>query len=122
MTKKTVTFKMPVKNAERVDIGSTEGASLSEGQDSPTVLFSHGGSKYSEATSESDQWVRRRNKDNAPVEVAASSFTLTTNGVTIDLAAERSFQQIAALTFMVPPMLSWFWLLNAANRYWNRLS
>ena len=121
MSKKTVTFKMPAKNAPGLEEGSTENLSPGEEQMSPVVPLADGGTEHSEA-SDSDAWVRRREVDPARPQTAAPSFTLAANGVTIDLTADRNFHQAAALMLLVPPMLSWFWFVNSANRYWNRLS
>ena len=36
---------------------------------------------------------------------------------TIDLAAERTFMQVLALSFFLPSVLGWFWVANAVKRY-----
>jgi len=37
--------------------------------------------------------------------------------VLLDVAAERSFHEVIALTIVVPPMLGWFWFVNTMNRF-----
>jgi hypothetical protein len=57
-----------------------------------------------------DRWIHgpRAGPRHAPV--AAPGFP-------IDLAAERSFAEAAALSLALPTMLGWFWLSNTLSRY-----
>ena len=121
MSKKTVTFKMPVKDAPRSE---DEGRQLSigEAQTSSTAEFANSAAEDAGAA-EPDQWVRRRDAravDDAPPSVVAPSLPLAeANSVTIDLTAERDLREVAALTLIVPSVLGWFWLFNATLKYWN---
>lgn len=124
MSKKTVVFKMPAKDAPRPE--DERGRNLSAGQEqtSPISQFAEPETEY-ESASEPDQWVQRRDARavaQAPALVAAPSFAPAALGsVTIDLAAERDLREVAALMLLVPPMLGWFWLFNVMNRVWSRL-
>jgi hypothetical protein len=103
VSKKTVTFKMPVKSAAPAE------------DEPPPILESAGGE------SGSDAWVRHAEADPAPAVLAAPSFAHgPTNSLTIDLTAERDFPTVAALMLAIPPMLGWFYLANIMNRYWSR--
>jgi hypothetical protein len=123
MSKKTVVFKMPPKDAPRPEDELGRNFSAGEEQASPLSQFAEPETEY-ESSSEPDQWVQRRDARTvaqAPAMVAAPSSAPTAlRSVTIDLAAERDLREVAALTLLVPPMLGWFWLFNVMNRVWNR--
>jgi hypothetical protein len=119
VSKKTVTFKMPVKSLARAEDESRQGAAPDE---EPRALIFERASGPSEQAGASgqDDWVRSTEADHA--HAAAQSFAHgVMKSVTIDLTAERDFPNVAALMLMVPPMLGWFYLANVMNRYWNRL-
>jgi hypothetical protein len=110
VSKKTVTFKMPVKSA-----ASAEDAS-------PPVFEPASGEAEQAGASGQDEWVSRLETDQAPAVLAAPSLARgPIKSVTIDLTTERDFPAVAALMLTIPPMLGWFYLANVVNRYWNRL-
>jgi hypothetical protein len=118
MSKKTVTFKLPVREAPRGD--GEPGRNHSPGEESTSPLALLAGRETEQAdVSEQDQWVRSREADQAPA--VAPSPARAPKSVTIDLTTERDFPEVAALILMAPPMLAWFYLFNTMNRYWNRL-
>jgi hypothetical protein len=112
MSKKTVTIKIPVKDAPRHD-----GAPSREEPMSPIAELAH----REPVAAAQDEWVSSREADQpfAPPD-PAPLFARAARSVTVDIAAERSFPEVAALTLMIPPMLGWFWLFNSVNRYLNR--
>jgi len=56
--------------------------------------------------------------NDAPTKVAAPLFApVMTRSLTIDMAAERDFQEVVALALFVPSLLGWYWLLSVMNRY-----
>jgi hypothetical protein len=75
------------------------------------------------AAAQADQWVQDRATGSgarASVEPgAAADSPVAVRGWTIDLSAERDATEVAALAFLVPPMLGWFWLFNIASRYFT---
>jgi len=109
MSKKTVVFNSPAKNARRADAPRTPAKS----QES---ALSVAWSPAPEAVGGSpDQWVREQY---AP---APASRPIAVGGVVIDLAARRDILEVAALMVLVPPMLGWFWLYNFVNGQRRRL-
>jgi hypothetical protein len=89
MSKKTVTFKMPTLEAPPL-----------EDRRGP------------------DEWVRRGETDAAALTLSPPlPAPAPTRRVMLDLAAERDFGQVMALSVIAPPMLGWFWWLHAMNRY-----
>jgi hypothetical protein len=114
VSKKTVTFKMPVRSA-RAEDESPQSLALDQEQQ-PPILESAG------AESGQDEWVRRAEADHTPAVVAAPSLARgPIKAVTIDLTVERDFPAVAMLMLTIPPMLGWFYLANVMNRYWGRL-
>ena len=113
MSKKIVAFKMPARPAPFAESAAARRSLVDEEQASPIAPV---GDRANEATGPSrpDQWVRGR-------EVGAVHRPAETNGVTIDLAAERDLPEVAALAFLAPAALGWFWLSNAMNRVWRGL-
>jgi len=74
--------------------------------------------------SEPDRWVQHREvgdtAESAPIKLATQPYApVTAKSLTIDVAAERDFQEVVALAFLVPPMLGWFWLFNFMKRRWS---
>lgn len=112
MSKKTVVIKMPVRATPSPEDERARTSRAAEERTSPIAQFAdHAGETA--GPSKPDQWVRRRDAGAASAPGAARS-------VTIDLAAERDLLQAAALAFLVPPALGWFWLSNAMNRAWGQ--
>ncbi len=110
MSRKTVIFKMPTGSKQRQDAPAVEApaADVAQGE----II----------APSEPDRWVQKRELqpvlDLAPQEPAPALFTSYDHlGVSFDLTAERNLSQIVALSIAVPPLLGWFWVANAMNRY-----
>ena len=87
MSRKSVPFSVP------------EGASRPSGdRRRPGVINAH-----------SDEWVSDRNnggRDAAPD---------PSESLVLDLAAERSFTEVVALSALTPFTLGWFWLIHAMN-------
>jgi len=118
MSKKTVTFKLPVREAPGNE--GELGTPPSSGEEPTSPLARLAGREIEQTdVSEQDQWVRSREADRAPAAMVAPSPAR--ESVTIDLTAERDLPEVAALMLMIPPMLGWFYLFNTMNRYWNRL-
>ena len=124
MSRKTVPFKMPTKAAPRPD--QPDLAPVGEVSAPIPLRARRDGTPAS--ASASDLWVQRRDEVE-PVETAAplrlSTLPyerLATASFTIDLAAERSLQEVITLSFLVPPMLGWCWLFYAMNRYLPRFA
>ena len=91
MSRKSVPFTVP------------EGAGRAEGspggrRPGPGVIDAH-----------SDEWVSDRNSG------AKDSSARPNPGLVLDLAAERSLTEIAALSALTPIALGWFWMLNAMS-------
>ncbi len=117
MSKKTIVFKMPPTDAPRRDDGPSEtSAPIGE----PLLAVSARAPQAGEISkvAEPDQWVRRRNVSVAPTAPAPPSQAFAAKaGFAVDLAAERDFADVVALSLIVPPMLGWFWFANAMDRY-----
>jgi hypothetical protein len=120
MSKKTVTFKLPVREAPRSEDEPGRVPSSGEEPTSPLAQLTGRETEQTEV-SERDQWVRSREADRAPADTVAPSPSRAPGSVTIDLTAERDFPNVAALMLTIPPMIGWFYLANIMNRYWNRL-
>jgi hypothetical protein len=101
MSRKTVVFNTPAKDARRAEAPRTSARSEESALPVPW-------SPAPEAVGASpDQWVRER--------YAPAARPVATGGVVIDLAARRDILEVAALMLLVPPMLGWFWLFNLVN-------
>ena len=105
MSRKTVIFKMPKGSKPRDEAPAVE---VAQGE----II----------APSEPDRWVQERElqpiRDLAPQEPAPAPLAAYGEmSVSFDLAAERNLSQIVALGIAVPPLLGWFWLANAFDRY-----
>jgi hypothetical protein len=124
MSRKTVPFKMPAKAAPRPD---QPGVAPVGEVSAPIPLRARRDATPALAAA-TDLWVQRCDEVE-PVETA-SPLRLATPpyepfaaaGFTIDLAAERSLQEVITLSFLVPPMLGWCWLFYAMNRYLPRFA
>ena len=120
MNKKTVTFKLPVREASPSEDAAGQDHSSGEEPTSPLALLAGRETDPADA-SEQDQWVRSREADRAPAALAAPSPARAPKSATLDLTAERDLPEVAALMLTLPAMLGWFYLANLMNRYWNRL-
>jgi len=110
MSKKTIVFKMPSADSrDRDGEANDSGAPLDES--APAFARAPEAAQISN-DAEPDQWVRRRSLNLAP----PPGFAVK-KGFTIDLAAERDWGEVVALGLIVPPMLGWFWLAHAMDRY-----
>ena len=56
----------------------------------------------------SDEWVSDRNS-------GVKDAPRSSPGLMLDLAAERSLTEVAALSVLAPFALGWIWLLNAMH-------
>jgi hypothetical protein len=109
MSRKKIVIKMP--SADRADAG----------EPSPEAL---GGAFGPSGDADTDRWIRA--EDVVPLLDDQSAWSAPpTLGLyaapprdsTIDLAADRTFMQVLALSFFLPSMLGWFWVANAVKRY-----
>ncbi len=115
MSKKTIVFKMPATEPPQRDEPSDSRAQVDES--SPVVSAREPEAAISNGA-ESDQWVRRRDMSVAPTAPARRSPTSAVKtDFALDLAAERDFGEVVALSLIVPPMLGWFWFAKAVDRY-----
>ena len=108
MSKKTVTFRMPIKEAPPRD---RTPAVIEAGAGPTDLVVVPVAAAYVEAP-EGDEWVRSR---------GGRELTAPGRSVMIDLTAERDFRDVAALSLFMPAMLGWFWLFNTMNKSWNSL-
>jgi hypothetical protein len=113
MSKKTVVFKMPAREAPPAEEQHARNSSSGEERTSPISQLAGRASEHP-GSSKPDQWVRRRDAQ------AVAQAPAAANAVTIDLAAERHLLEVASLMFLLPPLLGWFWLSHAVNRVWSR--
>jgi hypothetical protein len=117
MSKKTIVFKMPATDAPRRDDAPSE-TSAPIGEASLAVSGGERQAGEISNVAEPDQWVRRRNVSVAPTASAPPSRAFAAKaGFAVDLAAERDFAEVVALSLIVPSMLGWFWFANAMDRY-----
>jgi hypothetical protein len=121
MSKKTILFNMPAKDGPRPEDQPWQDIPAHEER---APVFSPPAKREGEAASptQSDQWVEHRDPDRAADHTSimlATSFSAppATKSVTIDVTAERSLQEVLALTLLIPPMLGWFWLYNVMNKF-----
>ena len=121
MNRKTVLFKMPAADAPRRDEANSDPAAPIDAQSPAHALDVAGPSEIPDA-SVPERWVRMRDLDPAP-DFAAAAFRPPPPGAAagwsanFDLAAERNFSQIVALSLALPSALGWFWAANAFDRY-----
>jgi hypothetical protein len=109
MSRKKIVIKMP--SADRADAG----------EPSPEALA---GAFGPSGDAETDRWIRAEDVVPLPDNSSARSapptlglYAALPGDSTIDLAADRSFMQVLALSFLFPSMLGWFWVANAVKRY-----
>jgi hypothetical protein len=110
MSKKTIPFRMPVREIAPPEAEPAPALAPSEDETGPIAPIAQAGDPAS------DGWVRRRSTPAvaAPAPAAARAPTL-------DLAAERDFAEAAALMATAPMLIAWHWQLNAMARFWRRL-
>ena len=109
MSRKKIVIKMP--SADRADAG----------EPSPEALA---GAFGPSGDAETDRWIRAEDVVPLPDNSSARSAPPTPGldaalprDATIDLAADRTFMQVLALSFFLPSVLGWFWVANAVKRY-----
>ena len=109
MSRKKIVIKMPI--ADRADAGEPSAEAL-------------GGAFGPSGDAETDRWIRAEDvvplPDNSSVWSAPHTLGLYAalpQDSTIDLAADRTFMQVLALSFFLPSVLGWFWAANAVKRY-----
>ena len=100
MSKKTVSFALPVK-AQQPGEGAKTGQP--------------GGSEASVNEAGSDAWVSAQDDLTADPFRLSPAFKGGFDSPTfvVDLAAERSLTEVIGLSFFAPFALGWFWLMNA---------
>jgi hypothetical protein len=109
MSRKKIVIKMPI------------GAQADAGEPSPEAF---GGAFGLSGDAETDRWIRAEDVVPLPDNSSAWSappamglYAALPRDSTIDLAADRTFMQVLALSFFLPSMLGWFWVANAVKRY-----
>ena len=114
MSRKKIVIKMP--SADRADAGEP-----SPRREASEAL---GGAFGPSADAETDRWIRAEDVVPLPDNSSARSappnpglYAALPRDSTIDLAADRTFMQVLALSFVLPSVLGWFWVANAVKRY-----
>jgi hypothetical protein len=109
MSRKKIVIKMPI------------GAQADAGEPSPEAF---GGAFGLSGDAETDRWIRAEDVVPLPANSSARSapptpglYAALPRDSTIDLAADRTFVQVLALSFFLPSVLGWFWVANAVKRY-----
>ena len=109
MSRKKIVIKMP--SADRAEAR----------EPSPEALA---GAFGPSGDAETDRWIRAEDVVPLPDNSSARSapptlglYATLPRDSTIDLAADRTFMQVLALSFFLPSMLGWFWVANAVKRY-----
>jgi hypothetical protein len=121
MSRKTIVFRMPAADAPRASDGNVDPVAPSD-ERSPAITSEVVAASETPDASEPERWVRLRDLDTAPEPEpvgfpASPAFAAAGWSLHVDLAAERNFSQIVALSVALPPMLGWFWAANAFDRY-----
>lgn len=110
MSKKSVVIKMPIRQAPGPEDSYEPLTPSGEARAAPASALADAATPQP-VDSPSDQWVRRRQAPAmTPPPPAAPG------GLLIDLAAERDVLEVAALSFLLPSALGWFWLRNFLTR------
>jgi hypothetical protein len=117
MSRKKIVIKMP--SADRADAGEPSPEAMA-GSHAEALAGAFGPS----ADAETDRWIRAEDVVPLPDNSSARSapptmglYAALPKDSTIDLAADRTFMQVLALSFFLPSMLGWFWVANAVKRY-----
>jgi len=116
MSRKTVVFKMPGADPKRRDEAHGDEALP------PNASSKEAASGQIILATEPDRWVQAHEMPLVPERAAQAPAPVTFASqprisLSFDLAAERSLPQMVALSMSLPPMLGWFWVTNAMNRY-----
>jgi hypothetical protein len=130
MSKKVVPFRMPPQAA--LPSGTSQarihGATVAPNASEPDVPDAPSAKPRARRaiSSKADQWVQLRE---SATSANAASMSLNLDALanepiavrrlTINLTAERDWQEVVALSLFIPPMLGWFWLFNIACKYWS---
>ena len=114
MSKKTIVFKMPATESPRRDDEPSDSPAPIDESSLAVSAREPEAAEISNAA-EPDRWVRRRGLS-AALAPPSQAFAAKA-GFAVDLAAERDFGEVVALSLIVPPMLGWFWFANAMDRY-----
>jgi hypothetical protein len=113
VSRKTIAFTVPAAGPRRERTPVNPDALGGEG--APFAASDEPGVGEAKIDKESDQWVRDRDvrlkADPAPAPPSARE-----EGVTIDLAAERSLVEVVSLSLLVPLALGLFWFVNTMNK------
>ena len=117
MSRKKIVIKMPI--GAQADAGEPSPEAMT-GSHAEALAGAFGPSAYAET----DRWIRAEDvvpiPDNSSARSAPPSpelWAAQPRDATIDLAAERTFMQVLALSFFLPSVLGWFWAANAVKRY-----
>jgi hypothetical protein len=117
MSRKKIVIKMPI--GAQADAGGPSSEAMA-GSHAETLAGAFGPS----GDAETDRWIRAEDVVPLPDNSSARSapptlglYAALPRDSTIDLAADRSFMQVLALSFLLPSMLGWFWVANAVKRY-----
>ena len=117
MSRKKIVIRMP--SADQADAGGRSPEAMA-GSHAEALAGASGPS----ADAETDRWIHAEDLVPLPDNSSARSapptprlYTALPRDSTIDLAAERTFMQVLALSFLLPSVLGWFWVANAVKRY-----
>ena len=117
MSRKKIVIKMP--SADRADAGEPSSEAMA-GSHAEAL----GGAFGPSGDAETDRWIRAEDVVPLPDNPSARSappalglYAALPRDSTIDLAADRTFMQVLALSFFLPSVLGWFWAANAVKRY-----
>jgi hypothetical protein len=117
MSRKKIVIKMP--SAGRADAWEPSPEAMARRH-----AEALGGAFGPSGDAETDRWIRAEDVVPLPDNSSAWSapptlglYAALPRDSTIDLAADRTFIQVLALSFFLPSMLGWFWVANAVKRY-----
>ena len=117
MSRKKIVIKMP--SADRADAREPSPEAMA-GSHAEAL----GGACGLSGDAETDRWIRAEDVVPLPDNSSARSapptlglYAALPRDSTIDLAADRTFMQVLALSFFLPSVLGWFWMANAVKRY-----
>ena len=117
MSKKKIVIKMP--SADQADAGEPSPEAMS-GSHAEALA----GAFSPSADAETDRWIRAEdvvplpdNSSARPGPPTPGLCAALPRDSTIDLAADRTFMQVLALSFVLPSVLGWYWVANAVKRY-----
>jgi hypothetical protein len=117
MSRKKIVIKMPRADQAEASEPSPEAMA---GSHAEALAGAFGPS----ADTETDRWIRAEdvvplpdNSSGRSALPAPGLYAAPPWDATIDLAADRTFMQVLALSFFLPSVLGWFWVANALERY-----